>query len=76
MNHQSEVARLRMQIEQEHTASVWALSGLAEGTTRHDFIQRRLIHMGIAYQGLAQIIGEEQAAALLCEVFERTPEKI
>lgn len=75
MNQQSEVARLRARIEQEHAASVWALTGLASGALRHNFIQRRLEHMGVAQQSLARLIGEEQATALLCEVFERTPEQ-
>ncbi len=75
MENNSEVARLRMQIEQEHEASVWALSGLAGGTARHDFIQRRLEHMGIAHTGLIKLLGEEQATAMVCEIFEKTPEK-
>ncbi len=75
MENKSEVARLRAQIEQEHAASVWALSGLAEGTARHNFIQRRLEHIGIAHAGLIQLLGEERATALVCEIFDRTPEK-
>ena len=68
----SEVARLRRQIEQEHAASTWALSGLAEGTARHDFIQRRLEHMSIAHDGLSALLGEEQAAAVVCEIVDAT----
>ncbi len=71
----SEVARLRTQIEQEHAASVWALSGLAEGTARHNFIQRRLEHMSVAHQGLITLLGEEQATAIVCEIVDKTLEK-
>ncbi len=31
--------------------------------------------MGIAHAGLIQLLGEEQATALVCEIFERTPER-
>ncbi len=68
----SEVARLRARIEQEHAASVWALRGLAEGTARHNFIQRRLEHLSIAHEGLSKLLGEQQATALVCEIVDRT----
>ncbi len=71
----SEVARLRAQIEREHAAGMWALSGLAEGTARHNFIQRRLEHMSVAHQGLINLLGEEQATTIVCEIFDRTLEK-
>lgn len=76
MNQQSEVAHLRARIEQEHAASVWALTGLAAGTARHWFIQRRLERMDSAHGRLSTLIGEEQATAFLCELFEKTPEKM
>ena len=72
MDQQSEVARLRAQIEQEHAASVWALTGLAVGAARHLFIQRRLDRMDVAHAQLSHLLGEEQATKLLCDVFERT----
>lgn len=71
----SDIARLRVQIEQEHAACVWALTGLSSGNVQHAFITRRMGHMDIAYRGLSQIIGEEQATEVLCETFERTPQK-
>lgn len=67
----SEVARLRARIEREHAASVWALSGLAAGNARHDFINARLERMERSHERLSELIGEEQATAILCEVFER-----
>ncbi len=72
---QSEVARLRAQIEQEHAACLWALRGLAAGMAQHLFIQRRFRQMDRAHKGLMQLIGEEQATAILCEVFDRKQEK-
>jgi hypothetical protein len=72
---QSEIARFRAQIEVEHAAMVWALNGLSEGSARHAFIDRRMRHMDISYQGLSKIVGEEQATATLCEVWEKTPKQ-
>ncbi len=69
----SEVTQLRQQIEQEHAASVWALSGLATGIVQHAFIQRRMGHMERSYQGLKQLIGEDQATQVLCDTFEKSP---
>lgn len=74
--NQSIVARLRAQIEQEHAASVWALTGLSSGNAQHAFITRRMGHLDIAYQGLAQVIGEEQAIEVLCEVFDGKHEEV
>lgn len=71
----SEVAHLRQQIEQEHTACVWALHGLATGTAQHQFIQRRFKHIDIAHQGLIKLLGEEQATTIVCDIFDKTPEK-
>lgn len=74
--NQSIVARLRVQIEQEHQASVWALTGLSSGSTQHAFITRRMKHLDLAYEGLAQIIGEERAIEVLCEVFDGKREEV
>lgn len=69
----SEIAQLRQQIEVEHASAVWALSGLTSGAAQHAFISRRMRHMEISYQGLKQLVGEEEAVEVLCEVFEKSP---
>jgi hypothetical protein len=69
----SEIARLREQIENEHAAACWALSGLASGNVQHAFIQRRMRHLEISYQGLANVIGEKAATQYMCDVFEKSP---
>ena len=74
--NQSIVARLRTQIEQEHQASVCALTGLSSGSIQHAFITRRMGHIDVAYKGLAQVIGEEQATEVLCEVFDGKQEEV
>jgi len=30
-------------------------------------------HLEISYQGLKQLVGEEEAVEVLCEVFEKSP---
>jgi hypothetical protein len=69
----SEVAQLRAQIEAEHAAMVWARDGLSEGSTQHAFISRRMGHTEICRQRLSQLIGDEQATAILCETWEKSP---
>ncbi len=74
----SEIARLRAQLEQEHAASVWALTGLACGIAQHSFINARFRRMDPCHQRLSELIGEEQATDILCDVFDGqgTPEKL
>ncbi len=67
---ESEIARLRAQLEQEHAASVWALTGLSSGTAQHAFITARFRRMDACHQRLSELVGEEQATEVLCEVFD------
>ena len=71
----SEVAQLRAQIEAEHQAMVWALSGLSSGSAQHAFIERRMHHLEISAQRLDTLIGEEKTTDVLCAVFDTTPER-
>ena len=66
----SEVARLRTQIAAEYEAAKRALHSLAAGTARHDFICAHMEHMGEAVGQLADLVGIEQAAAILVEAME------
>lgn len=67
---ESEIARLRTRLEQEHAASVQALTGLTSGAAQHAFISARLRRMDIYYQRLSELIGSEQATNLLCKIFD------
>ena len=71
--NQSEVARLRAQIEAEHEAMVWAMTGLRDGNTKHAYISRRMGHLEITQKGLSKLVGEEAAMEIICEVWEKTP---
>ncbi len=67
--NQSEVARLRSQIETELEAMQRGLTGVAIGAARHDFIRRRLDRVGL-YQGkLAQQVGEDRATQIVYSIY-------
>ena len=70
----SEIADLRAQLEREHEASVWALTGLASGTALHAFITARFRNMDVYHKRLSELVGEEQATDVLCEIFDRKPQ--
>jgi hypothetical protein len=74
--NKSEVARLRVHIEAEHQACVSALYGLSSGTLQHAFIDRRMHHMDRSVKRLDKLIGEEQTTGILCEVFDKTPNRL
>lgn len=65
MENLSDVARLLKQIEQEYQASKRGLEGLASGTARHDFIQQRAETIGQCHEHLSDLIGPENAIALI-----------
>ena len=62
---QSEVTHLLRQIEQEYQAAQQGPTGLASGTARHDFITSKAENMRKCHEKLIEIIGPEQAIALI-----------
>ena len=70
--NQSEVARLKSQIESEIQAARWALYGQALGTAQHQFITRRMERMGMLHEELTELVGEEEGVRLLVQVMENT----
>jgi hypothetical protein len=64
-DNKSDVSRILKQIEQEYESSKRGLEGLASGTTRHDFIQQRAENIGQCHEHLSNLIGPEQAIALI-----------
>nr|BBH95996.1 hypothetical protein KTA_41950 [Thermogemmatispora argillosa] len=66
----SEIARLRRQLEAEYLAGRWALYGLASGWAKHEYIQRRLRNMEEYQSRLAELVGVERAAAIVCEIID------
>lgn len=57
--NKSEVARLMQRIEEEYTAAQHALSGLAVGVAKHQFITARMENIEHCHQQLQMLVGEE-----------------
>lgn len=70
--HGSEVARLLMQISAEYEAAQRGLSGLAYGTSQHEFITARMEHMGQLHNQLQSIVGDD-AIALVADALNAIP---
>ncbi len=62
----SEVARLLAQISQEYEAAQRGLTGLAFGTSQHEFITARMENMGQLHSQLQTIVGDD-AIAMIAE---------
>lgn len=71
----SEVALLRWQIEREVEAMRLAMSGLAIGTARHDFINARMDRIGTYQEQLTEHVGEQEASKIVCTVYVETMDK-
>lgn len=70
MPEKSEIARLRNQIEAEHRAAEFAMNGLAVGTARHWFIQRRMERMTMSVKKLESIVGEKEAKRIYSDTLD------
>jgi hypothetical protein len=62
--HGSEVARLLSQISAEYEAAQRGLTGLAYGTSKHDFITARMENMGQLHSELQSIVGDAAIALI------------
>lgn len=67
---QSEVAQLLQQIDLEYGAAREALTGLALGTTKHEFITARMERLTLCHEQLSQHVGIQEASRLLVERME------
>lgn len=76
-DNQSEVQRLREQIESEYQAATWGLHGLAEGISKHEFITHRMDAIGQIQEELEKLVGPEQARRIVVEQLDKAnpPEK-
>ena len=54
------------QISEANEAAYQALYDLAQGTTQHAFITARMDRMGECHEQLVELVGEHDAALLLC----------
>ena len=69
---ESEVARLRQQIESELVAMQRGMHGFALGTARHRFIHKRMDRVGICQDKLAAEVGENQASEIVYGIYTET----
>jgi hypothetical protein len=67
--NQSNVARIRKQIELESQSAFNGLHGLSLGTAKHDVINQKLDRIGKLQEELTMLIGAEQAEQIIVEVF-------
>ena len=68
----SEVAQLLAQISTEYEAAQRGLSGLASGTSRHDFITARMENMGRIHTQLQSLVGDDAAIAMIANQLNTT----
>ena len=69
---ESEVTRLRRQIELELVAMQRGMNGFALGTTRHRFIRTRMDRVGVCQDQLAGEVGEDQANEIVFGIYSET----
>ena len=67
MENRSEVARILAQIAQEYEAGHNGLSGLAQGTARHNFITARMENMAKLQNELEKLVGDREAIGLVAQ---------
>ena len=65
--HKSEVAHILAEIQEEYDSARQGLSGLAQGTSQHLFITRKMENIGKLHQNLGTIVGNDEAMALICQ---------
>lgn len=67
----SKVSWLMRQISEEYEAAQRGLSGLAQGVAQHEWITARLEQMSRHHDELKRLVGEQEAASFLVEVWEQ-----
>ena len=61
----SEVARLLESIQRDYEAAEQGLSGLAQGTARHQFIDAKMQQVRQTHEQLQALVGPDEARTLL-----------
>jgi hypothetical protein len=73
-SNQSDVARLREQIEREYEAMQQVMYGPAM-VARHDIISHSYKAVGTYQHELASIVGNEQATDIMCQAYYQVIEQ-
>lgn len=66
----SEIARMLAQISDEYQAAQRGLFGLAAGSSRHDFITKRMETIGQLHEELHELVGDA-AIAMIAEQLDQ-----
>lgn len=75
-SHQDDSVRaLLAQIDTEYRSASLGLTGLALGTSRHEFITARMTQIGIAGRQLVDLLGENEAGRLIVEQMNKTADR-
>ena len=69
---ESEVARLRRQIESELEAMQRGMHGFALGSSRHQFIHKRMERVGSCQDKLIAVVGEDEADEIVYGIYCQT----
>ena len=72
--NQSEVARIRQQIEAERESAQRAMNSPAYGSTQHRFITKRMERIGGLHEALKTIVGKDAAVQILSETLDKGQE--
>ena len=70
----SEVANLLTQISNEYKSAQQGLLGLAQGTSQHQFITRKMERIGALHSELHTLLGDE-AMVLISTQLDQTSDK-
>ncbi|GCE48314.1 hypothetical protein EI42_05216 [Thermosporothrix hazakensis] len=65
MTQNSKVTRLLAQISEEYEAAQRGLTGLAQGTSQHTFITKRMERIADLHSHLRELVGEEAMALIV-----------
>lgn len=71
---QSEIARIRAQIQAEQESAQRALYSPAYGTSQHLFITRRMERIGVLHEELEKHLTPEEAAKAMIKAIEKPKE--
>ena len=67
MSQQSEIAQLKEQMRAEYEAGKQGLTGLAQGSAQHAFIQSKMEKMHRYQAQLIALVGMEKASEIMAE---------
>lgn len=70
-NNQSEVARLRRELDEETESARLGLQGLAAGASKHEFLRAKMERFGEIASELQKLVGPDETVKLLAEANDK-----